>query len=187
MKQPCYLGLEDARQVLAEMGVKLSHTADAARGGTGRAGTTQAAVLRRSHRAQTQNREGRFTERVFQTAGGSAEKPAPKLNRIVLKLAFMPGFIALFAMADIRKRNGSKGITYQVRYPNKASKTGYAYKTFATLKEAREFRESCGQPVSKRAPLSSEIRTVAAGPPEMAGGLREGRPQWTRSGHGRHA
>ena len=80
MKQPCYLGLEDARQVLAEMGVKLSDAADATRGGTGCAGTTQAAVLRRSHRAQTQNREGRSTERVFQTAGGSAEKPAPKLN-----------------------------------------------------------------------------------------------------------
>lgn len=45
-------------------------------------------------------------------------------------------------MADIRKRNGSKGITYQVRYPSKASKSGYAYKTFLTLKEAREFRES---------------------------------------------
>jgi integrase len=45
-------------------------------------------------------------------------------------------------MTDIRKRNGSKGITYQVRYSSKASKSGYAYKTFLTLKEAREFRES---------------------------------------------
>jgi len=45
-------------------------------------------------------------------------------------------------MSDIRKRNGSKGITYQVRYPDKAAKSGYAYKTFLTLKEAREFRES---------------------------------------------
>jgi integrase len=45
-------------------------------------------------------------------------------------------------MADIRKRNGAKGITYQVRYPSKASKSGYAYRTFSTLKEAREFRES---------------------------------------------
>jgi integrase len=45
-------------------------------------------------------------------------------------------------MTDIRKRSGSKGITYQVRYPSKASKSGYAYKTFLTLKEAREFRES---------------------------------------------
>ena len=45
-------------------------------------------------------------------------------------------------MADIRKRKGPKGITYQVRYPTKATKSGYAYKTFLTLKEAREFRES---------------------------------------------
>ena len=45
-------------------------------------------------------------------------------------------------MTDIRKRSGSKGITYQVRYPSKGSKSGYAYKTFLTLKEAREFRES---------------------------------------------
>jgi len=65
-------------------------------------------------------------------------------------------------MADIRKRTGSKGITYQVRYPNKASETGYAYKTFLTMKEAREFRENSSVR-SKSAPLSSEIRTVAQG------------------------
>lgn len=65
-------------------------------------------------------------------------------------------------MADIRKRNGSKGITYQVRYPSKASDTGYAYKTFATLKEAREYREnSSGR--STNGPLSKEIRTVEQG------------------------
>ena len=40
-------------------------------------------------------------------------------------------------MADIRKRNGLKGTTYQVRYPSKTTKSGYAYATFATLKEAR--------------------------------------------------
>jgi hypothetical protein len=38
-------------------------------------------------------------------------------------------------MADIRKRKGAKGITYQVRYPSKATKSGYAYKTFLTLKQ----------------------------------------------------
>jgi hypothetical protein len=42
-------------------------------------------------------------------------------------------------MSDIRKRVGRKGATYQVRYPSKASKSGYAYKTFATLKEARHW------------------------------------------------
>jgi integrase len=65
-------------------------------------------------------------------------------------------------MADIRKRTGSKGITYQVRYPNKASETGYAYKTFLTMKEAREFRENSSAR-SKSLPLSSEIRTVDQG------------------------
>ena len=45
-------------------------------------------------------------------------------------------------MSDIRKRVGRKGVTYQVRYPSKATKTGYAYATFDTLKEARAFVES---------------------------------------------
>ena len=45
-------------------------------------------------------------------------------------------------MADIRKRTGRKGTTYQVRYASKAAKGGYAYATFATLKEARDFLES---------------------------------------------
>lgn len=44
-------------------------------------------------------------------------------------------------MADIRKRTGKKGTTYQVRYPNKATKSGYAFKTFPTLKAARAFLE----------------------------------------------
>ena len=74
----------------------------------------------------------------------------------------MPSFIALFAMADIRKRNGHKGITYQVRYPNKAAKSGYAYETFATLKEAREFRENSAARL-RSGPLSTEIRTVEQG------------------------
>ncbi|MBN9022759.1 MAG: site-specific integrase [Rhizobiales bacterium] len=47
-------------------------------------------------------------------------------------------------MSDIRKRTGSKGTTYQVRYPSKAAKAGYAYKTFNTLKEARAFLEGGG-------------------------------------------
>ena len=47
-------------------------------------------------------------------------------------------------MADIRKRVGRKGTTYQVRYPNKAKKSGYAFKTFDTLKEARAFSHNIG-------------------------------------------
>jgi integrase len=71
-------------------------------------------------------------------------------------------FIAWFCMSDIRKRNGSKGITYQVRYPDKAVKSGFAYKTFLTLKEAREFRENSAARL-RNGPLSSEIRTVEQG------------------------
>jgi integrase len=65
-------------------------------------------------------------------------------------------------MADIRKRTGSKGTTYQVRYPSKATKSGYAYATFETRKEALDFREngSARKAASRR---SSEIRTVAQG------------------------
>ena len=62
-------------------------------------------------------------------------------------------------MADIRKRSGSKGITYQVRYPSKASKSGYAYKTFLTLKEARAFREDSSTRNAAR-PRHAEITAV---------------------------
>ncbi|MEW8073652.1 MAG: site-specific integrase [Candidatus Thiodiazotropha sp.] len=44
-------------------------------------------------------------------------------------------------MADIRKRTGAKGTTYQVRYPAADTKSGYTYKTFPTLKAARAFLE----------------------------------------------
>jgi integrase len=66
-------------------------------------------------------------------------------------------------MADIRKRSGSKGITYQVRYPSKASKSGYAFKTFSTLKEAREFRESGETKKTGSARSGGGIITVADG------------------------
>ncbi len=65
-------------------------------------------------------------------------------------------------MSDIRKRTGAKGTTYQVRYPCTTSKSGYAYATFATLKEAREFRES-GQARKGSHTPRSEIATVADG------------------------
>lgn len=45
-------------------------------------------------------------------------------------------------MSDIRKRVGKKGTTYQVRYPSKNVKSGYAYATFETRKEAQAFIES---------------------------------------------
>ena len=65
-------------------------------------------------------------------------------------------------MADIRKRVGKKGVTYQVRYPSKAAKTGYAFATFSTLKEARAFRED-GRGRAASAPQSTELRTVRQG------------------------
>ena len=64
-------------------------------------------------------------------------------------------------MSDIRRRTGKNGTTYQVRYASKAAKTGYAYATFATMKEARAFVESGRAQIKGRAPRS-EIQTVAA-------------------------
>jgi hypothetical protein len=65
-------------------------------------------------------------------------------------------------MSDIRKRTGTKGTTYQVRYPRKAAKSGYAYKTFSTRKEALAFREDAGARLAN-APTGGQIRTVAQG------------------------
>lgn len=62
-------------------------------------------------------------------------------------------------MADIRRRNGAKGITYQVRYRSKATRSGYMYKTFATAKEARAFREDSSACNTAR-PRNSEITTI---------------------------
>src|SRR4051794_39483283 len=62
-------------------------------------------------------------------------------------------------MADIRKRVGRKGTTYQVRYSSKAVKSGRVYATFATLKEARAFREDSKARTATR-PRSAEITTV---------------------------
>ena len=62
-------------------------------------------------------------------------------------------------MSDIRKRVGSKGTTYQVRHPNKATKSGYAYTTFSTLKEARDYVER-GKARQGNGVIKSSIRTV---------------------------
>jgi len=47
-------------------------------------------------------------------------------------------------MADIRKRNGPNGTQYQVRFASTAARSGYAYKSFDTRKEAIAFRDQCG-------------------------------------------
>ena len=62
-------------------------------------------------------------------------------------------------MADIRKRVGKKGTTYQVRYPSKVAKSGYAFKSFETLKEARSFREDSKARLCN-APRTSDLNTV---------------------------
>ncbi len=63
-------------------------------------------------------------------------------------------------MADIRKRTNKNGtISYQVRYPSRATASGYAYKSFDTLKEARAYREDARGREQQRPP-SSEILDV---------------------------
>lgn len=65
-------------------------------------------------------------------------------------------------MSDIRKRTGSKGTTYQVRYPSKATKSGYAYATFNTLKEAREYIESGAHKIRSSQPSSVRMTVAEA-------------------------
>lgn len=62
-------------------------------------------------------------------------------------------------MADIRKRTGSNGTTYQVRYSDPSVQSGYSYATFSTRKEALEFRDNSAKRKSN-ASRGSEIRTV---------------------------
>jgi integrase len=63
-------------------------------------------------------------------------------------------------MVDIRKRTGAKGTNYQVRYPSGSTKSGYAYATFDTQKEAREFVEGGGAKARHR-DLDTSLCTVA--------------------------
>ncbi len=63
-------------------------------------------------------------------------------------------------MSDIRKRLGAKGVTYQVRYADAGSKSGYAFRTFLTLKEARAFTENLGS--LKRSPTSRSVSVADA-------------------------
>jgi len=65
-------------------------------------------------------------------------------------------------MADIRKRVGKKGTTYQVRYPSKSTQSGYAFETFDTLKEARVFREDSRARNAKGSPCLDVITVQQA-------------------------
>lgn len=62
-------------------------------------------------------------------------------------------------MADIRKRNGKNGTTYQVRFPSSASASGYAYKSFKTRQEALAYRDSSLKSAASPS-LLRDIRTV---------------------------
>ena len=81
MKQPCYIGLEDARQVLGGDGRQTHATADAARGGQDAQGRRKLPFFVDPIEHKLKIEKDDLTERVFQTASGSAEKPATKLNR----------------------------------------------------------------------------------------------------------
>ncbi|MCS0397901.1 site-specific integrase [Vibrio diabolicus] len=62
-------------------------------------------------------------------------------------------------MADIRKRTGKKGTTYQVRYACPSTKSGYAFKTFSSLKSAKAFIEDGGTK-EKTSSHYSDIQSV---------------------------
>lgn len=61
-------------------------------------------------------------------------------------------------MSDIRKRTGKKGPTYQVRFVDSSSATGYSYKTFTTAKAARSFLE---EPIKKSVGANGEAVSEA--------------------------
>lgn len=54
-------------------------------------------------------------------------------------------------MSDIRKRTGKKGVSYQVRYADSSSDTGYSYASFRTLKEAKAYSQDSQNWISKTA------------------------------------
>lgn len=62
-------------------------------------------------------------------------------------------------MADIRKRTGMKGTTYQVRYACPSTKSGYAFKTFSTVKAAKAFIQS-GKTLEQGDGHHSDIQSV---------------------------
>lgn len=63
-------------------------------------------------------------------------------------------------MTDIRKRTGAKGTTYQVRYPSPETKSGYAYATFTTRKEAAAFIASGKTQAQQQGSAHGVTRTV---------------------------
>ncbi|MFG0542137.1 tyrosine-type recombinase/integrase [Pseudomonas sp. YQ_5] len=60
-------------------------------------------------------------------------------------------------MSDIRKRTGKKGTTYQVRYADSSSKTGYSYASFRTLKEAKAYSHDSQSWIKKSSPDNKTV------------------------------
>lgn len=63
-------------------------------------------------------------------------------------------------MADIRKRKGAKGIQYQVRFTSGDGNSGYTYRSFDSLREAKRFIESGA--IQKSSAKGSDIAVEAA-------------------------
>ena len=63
-------------------------------------------------------------------------------------------------MADLRRKKTAKGtIVHQVRYRSPSTKSGYAYRNFETVKQAKEFLSHVRQK-SSNGLSQSTIRTV---------------------------
>lgn len=60
-------------------------------------------------------------------------------------------------MSDIRKRTGKKGTSYQVRYADSSSSTGYSYATFRTLKEAKAYSHDSQSWVQKSSAENMDV------------------------------
>ena len=66
-------------------------------------------------------------------------------------------------MADIRKRNGSKGISYQVRYPSKRSKTGFGVPTRTWMATAAGLQSPAGEAGEPKGLVSRRWSRVVLG------------------------
>ena len=110
IRQPHYIDLEEARQVLAQMGVQLT--------------------LRQIQRAAEQDGQGRRKMPFFvDPIEGKLKIEKNDLMSVYFRkqveahtnygdrtCILVCRYCIILVMAEIRKRSGSKGITYQVRY-----------------------------------------------------------------------
>ena len=157
MDQPCYIDLKQARQVLAEMGVELNSRQMKRAADKDAHGNRKLPFFVDPIEGKLKIEKGTLVQ-IYRNLQIQAENGVKVYQRINLGLDYPESLFNDCSMADIRKRTGKKGVTYQVRYPSKAAKTGYAFATFPTLKEARAFVES-GKALASGS-RHSKIRTV---------------------------